>query len=168
MITATRIEEVQQELVHSIQHAIPDINVCQGMGLEQLFGSLEEPLITVMVRRVIAKQAYLDDYVGTTAGSHTGSEIYAKNCHVDFSITVFLPYEQAETLHENIFLSICNMLLFDHGCDFQEISCKETTFDQRIQAFVIEIQASATLILTKQEDYIGLREVSIQPGRIQS
>lgn len=168
MITPIPITDVQQLLIDKLQTALPRLPVRDGMVFEQLFGQLEHPLITVLLQKMGAEEIAFSDYCGLLPGQADSSEFYAKQCHLVFGIQVFLPLQQEMPAASDLLLAVADALLLDPQGNFSDLTAKPIKFDDRLQAFVVELTVSTFLLLTRGEDLPFIRQVDLRAGHIRT
>ncbi len=148
MVAIDSLSEIKDFVANALDDISPDINVVNGFPASLYFGKLTSPVLSVMINNVTADKNAFSDFYGNIYEQGT-NEVYATKASIVLGLYLSLPESYTEADSNDIFISVCNKLLFNDEYPFEQISCDEIYFDDKTQSLVCSIKATTSAILTK-------------------
>ncbi len=153
MIISNNITEIKEYIISTLENELTDVKIVDGYITGEYPGKLKKPTLCVCLTKVKAKGDTITGLVEVNSDVNLLEETVGENVTLRFTFYVYAPKNFDENDCNDIFMTVCETLLFDERYSFADIETDEIKFDDRLQFFHSKITAELEVIYTKTKQY---------------
>ena len=158
MIQAMTLNEIKDQIVLTARTTMPTVTVQTGFVKQQFFGSLSHPIALVSLKNLTAEQG---GFYGVQTAEHTAFEQSGAMANATFCLSLYLSSD--DTLDAvSLLQTICVGLATNETTDFYQFQISELTYNQTLQCFCVQLEASCRLLLMAEKQTVSIQSVVVE------
>jgi len=164
------IDDIKSLIITKIDDGIAQIDVVNEYNQDDVFSSLNRPLVCVFLKKLEVKSSVMSNLLNCEQLQDGVNSTYGKMTTLCIGITIFCSKSNGMLSCNDIFTQIANLLLFDNNLDISQMVCLSTQYKEDCEAFTLDAEIYFNTMLTANvmDNYINDFELNLNINNIPS